>query len=239
MNYAPDVEAWPRLSPRRLLSALAVPVALKRFYKTHRDREFTFLDVGCGYHSPRRAKRYFPRCEYYGIDRGIVELDSSDMDAMKAFYQIDLDRDSLETVPVDSFDVVVMSHVIEHLRNGLQVLDSLATKLKPGGRIYLEFPSAASLATPRGQRGCLHFSDDATHVRLYSVLEVANVLLNRDFEIIAAGRRRDPMRLLLTPITLLAGLARGDIWSGGRGLWDLFGFADFVYARRKDGRLAC
>lgn len=239
MNYAPAIDAWPRRSPRRLLSALSVPVALKRFYKTHRDREFTILDVGCGYHSPRRAKRYFPRCEYYGIDRNIVELDSSDMDAMEAFYQIDLDHDSLDTVPAASFDVVVMSHVIEHLRNGLRVLDALATKVKPGGCIYLEFPSAASLATPRGHRGCLHFSDDSTHVRLYSVQEVANALLTRDFEIIAGGRRRDPMRLLLTPIALLAGLARGDIWSGGRRLWDLFGFADFVYARRKDVLRAC
>jgi len=239
MNYAPAIDAWPPRSSRRLLSALSVPVALKRFHKTYRDRAFAFLDVGCGYHSPRRTKRYFPRCEYYGIDRDIVELDSTDMEAMETFYQIDLDRESLDTVPVNFFDVVVMSHVIEHLRNGLRVLDALATKLKPGGHIYLEFPSAASLATPRGQRGCLHFSDDATHVRLYSVPEVVNVLLNRDFEIIAAGRRRDPIRLLLTPIALLAGLARGDIWGGGRRLWDFVGFADFVYARRKDGRLAC
>ena len=78
----------------------------------------------------------------------------------------------------------------------------------------------------------LHFCDDPTHVRLYSVLEVCNTLLDGGLRIIAAGRRRDAVMTLLFPLFFLAGIWRyRKVTSFG--LWDPLGFADFVYAERR------
>ena len=64
-----------------------------------------------------------------------------------------------------------MVHVIEHLHNGDKVLEGLLTKLRSGGVIYIEYPGIRSTRLP-SMRGSLNFSDDPTHVRLYSVPEI-------------------------------------------------------------------
>jgi SAM-dependent methyltransferase len=213
-----------------LVRRFIMPVKFKRFYATHRHRSFKLLDVGCGNHSATSTKRYFPDCIYYGLDRDNYNNDERDFALMERFFRIDLESARLDALPEGFFDVIVCSHVIEHLRNGVAVVGALGSKLAPGGRIYVEFPSVASLNLP-SMPGTLHFCDDATHVRLYSVIEVCNALLDAGLRIVAAGRRRDPLMTWLFPVYFLAG-----IWRYRRitsfGLWDPLGFADFVYAER-------
>lgn len=49
----------------------------------------------------------------------------------------------MERLPADQkFDFITLFHVLEHLPDPGQVLQHLATRLKPGGRIILEVPSA-------------------------------------------------------------------------------------------------
>jgi len=83
-----------------------------------------------------------------------------------------------------------------------------------------------------GPGSFLHFHDDGTHVRVYSVVEVSNIMLRAGCKIITAGTRRDLPRLLLTPVFAARGLLRyGNIFSGR--LWDAFGIAEVVVARRR------
>lgn len=49
---------------------------------------------------------------------------------------------SLEEIKDSSFDIITMFHVLEHLPDPINVLNSLFKKLKKGGRIILEVPSA-------------------------------------------------------------------------------------------------
>jgi SAM-dependent methyltransferase len=207
-----------------------MPVKFKRFYASHRRMEFQLLDIGCGNHSATSTKRYFPNCRYHGLDKGNYNNDDADFAAMEKFYQVDLASGDLSCLPDSFFDVIICSHVIEHLRNGLEVIGTLASKLARGGKIYVEFPSVASLNLP-SMAGTLQFCDDPTHVRLYSVLEVCNALLDGGLRIVAAGRRRDAMMTWLFPLYFAAGIWRyGKVTSFG--LWDPLGFADFVYAER-------
>lgn len=210
---------------------LFMPVKFKRFYASHRDRSFRLLDVGCGNHSATSTKRYFPNCLYYGVDRDSYNNDERDFAAMERFFRIDLESGELDALPDGFFDVIICAHVIEHLRNGIEVVAKLQSKLAPGGRIYIEFPSVASLNLP-SMDGTLHFCDDPTHVRLYSLLEICNVLLDGGLRIIAAGRRRDALMVALFPLMFVAGLWRyRKVTSFG--LWDPLGFAEFVYAERR------
>jgi SAM-dependent methyltransferase len=205
-----------------------MPVRFKRFYRELRGRDFALLDVGCGNHSPKQTRKWFPKCRYSGIDRELYNLDESDLAAMTTFFRIDLQRESLSAVPDRAYDVILFSHVIEHLTNGLEVLADLAGKLAPGGRLYVEFPSERSLRLP-SMKGTLNFHDDPTHVRLYTVAEVRGALEGRGLEILRAGRRRDLAHIVLCPVHLLYNLIKNRRLSAAA-LWDLLGFADYVYA---------
>jgi len=216
---------------------MLMPVKFKRFRKEYRGRAFTLLDVGCGNHSPTVTKKYFPASRYHGLDHAVYNNDDADLAAMDMFYEIDLETGDLTEVPDGFFDVILFVHVIEHLSNGLEVLSRLSGKLKPGGKLYAEFPSIASLGLPSAE-GTLHFCDDPTHVRLYGLRDVANALLENDMTILKAGRRRDMPRVLLYPLVVVRNLLRRlrgrKIHS--KGMWDFHGFADFVYAQRTEHR---
>lgn len=213
-----------------MLRNLITPFHLTHFSARDAALPLNYLDVGCGNHMPRVTKRRFPNWNYYGLDRADYNVDASDKAAMTGHYTVDLETGSLDGVPDGHFDIIVMSHVLEHLPNGLDVIVSLGRKLRPGGRIYFEFPSVRSLALP-SMAGTLNFCDDSTHVRVYSVHEVANVLLGQGFKVLRAGRRRYWTRILLFPLIVAVKLLMGRRPEAGD-FWDICGFADYVLARK-------
>lgn len=210
-----------------------MPFRLKLFKRAYGAKQIDYLDVGCGSPSPSITKRWFPQWRYHGIDRPDSDypMDEADRAALASFYEIDLEQGSLAGVPDGAFDLVSLSHVIEHLPNGLDLLRTLSKKLKPGGRVYVEFPSERSLGL-MSMNDTLNFCDDETHVRVYSAREIANVLLDEGFRIIRAKTRRDRFRILFFPI-LMPGkfLVRRRLSAGD--FWDVTGFASYVYAEKR------
>jgi hypothetical protein len=197
-----------------------------------RGGRFTVLDVGAGNHSARKMKRVYPNCIYHGVDRiANYNNDDADRQKMDQFFQVDLDSVATTAVIPDStYDVIIIAHVIEHLYDGSAAILALLPKLKPGGCIYIEFPSVRSLSLP-SMRGCLNFSDDPTHVRLYDVGELGNLLLSNGFRIVRGGRRRDWIRVLLLPLLFIRSALQRDGVQASI-FWDLLGFADYIYARK-------
>jgi SAM-dependent methyltransferase len=68
----------------------------------------------------------------------------------------------------DRFDLVVASHVIEHLRNATELVAECVRVCRPGGHIYIETPSERSLWLPgmpfgHDQFQSTSFFDDPTH----------------------------------------------------------------------------
>ncbi|MBI1289834.1 methyltransferase domain-containing protein [bacterium] len=209
-----------------------LPYKLKRVREIVGDRPFRMLDVGAGNHSPSITVGHFPKCEYHGLD--IVrdyQMNEADFRVMKAFYQVDLTKLDYSEVPDNHFDVIVIAHVIEHLYNGDEVLARLVTKLAPGGHLYIEYPGPRSLAL-RSMPMTLNFSDDPTHVRVYDVKEVANVLIRSGCTVRRAGTRRDIARIVLLPLLAVRTFFKFGHLTGGL-FWDLMGFAEYVIARRK------
>ena len=216
-----------------------MPHRLKRFARDFGvDKPLRILDIGCGNHSATRTKRWLPKSRYYGLDIQNYNNDDADFDAMEQFYRVDLSGDlsQLGLVPDNSFDAIVMAHVIEHLPNGLEVVSVLTKKLCHGGRIYIEFPGQRSLGLP-SVRGTLNFCDDPTHVHVYQVAEIANLLLANNCKILSAGTRRDWPRLVLTPLNFLYQWFRDGSPSAVT-LWDISGFAEYVYAERRNDETA-
>jgi len=213
-----------------MLRHFLAPFHLTLFSASDAKAPLRYLDVGCGNHMPRATKRRFPNWSYYGLDRADYNIDAVDKASMAGHYPVDLESGSLDIVPDGFFDIIVMSHVLEHLPNGLEVLSALTEKLKPGGTFYLEFPSVRSLALP-SMKGTLNFCDDSTHVRVYDVREVANLLLARGFKVVRAGRRRYWARVILFPVIIPVKILLGRGFEAGD-FWDVAGFADYVLARK-------
>jgi len=210
----------------------------KKFYSEFKNKEFNLLDVGCGNHSPSVTKKWFPRAHYFGIDKGIYNNSEEDLALMERFFSIDLTKTDLSDIPNNFFDLIICSHIIEHLPNSLDVIKDLSQKLKPKGKIYVEFPSVKSLGFPSAH-GTLHFCDDNTHIRLYSIKDVANAFLESGICVKKAGTSRDILRAFLFLFTLpyqLLFFIKHRKMNVKYGIWDFFGFAQFVYGEKQSNQ---
>lgn len=197
------------------------------------NKHFTLLDVGAGNHSATRITTHFPRCRYYGLDyTRDYNNDEEDFARMQEFFLVDLRSLDYPQVPDRHFDAIWIVHVIEHLEQGEEVLRRLIPKLRPEGYIYVEYPGKRSLHLP-SMHGSLNFRDDPTHVRVYDAGKLAGVLESAGCQVLRKGTRRNPYYIAATPFRVLATLILGKRLSGNI-FWDLLGFAEFVYARRKE-----
>jgi ubiquinone/menaquinone biosynthesis C-methylase UbiE len=199
----------------------------EKFGNTH----FKLLDVGAGNNSASRTKKIFPNCEYYGLDmsRDYSNTDN-DFALMTDFYEIDLTQLNYSIIPDNYFDAIQMSHVIEHLENGDEVLKAMAPKLKSGGYFYIEFPGMKSTKLP-SMWGTLNFYDDPTHKRIYSVQEISSVLEQKNFAVLKSGTRRNWYYIVFMPVRIVQSLVKYKRLNANV-FWDILGFAEFVFAKK-------
>ena len=107
-----------RLSSIPVLAAIIGPtkvVQLRRWLDP-RSR-VRILDLGCGNHSVRYFKAAFPHSFYVGVDRELYHTTSQEAALMDSYLRLDLEAQDLGGLPDGSFDLVVLAHLLEHLRN--------------------------------------------------------------------------------------------------------------------------
>jgi SAM-dependent methyltransferase len=197
------------------------------------------LDIGCGNNSPSTTKRWFPGCLYSGADIAQYNNNNDDIAAIDSFYPLGIDGSGYSAIPDSSYDFVILHHVVEHMTEPAPILASICSKLKPGGYIWIAFPSLRSLSLPSAE-GTLQFCDDATHVYVPDIREVSNILLSNGVKILHAGRSRDFIRMLIgaviLPWVMLKRLVTGRLSS--KGLWYVLGFEDHVFGQRRSSETA-
>ena len=200
--------------------------------RSFNNRSFRLLDVGAGNQSASRIQAVFPNCQYYGVD---IDKNynnrEADFQVMKDFYELDLTALDYSIIPDDFFDGILMAHVIEHLHNGDQVISALVRKLKPGGYFYIEYPGQKSTTLP-SMHGSLNFYDDKSHVRIYSVPELTSIFEQNNCDIIKSGIRRNWFYILAMPFRIMLSVIKKGRMEGNN-FWDLLGFAEFLYVRKK------
>lgn len=194
------------------------------------------LDVGCGNHSSSLTKQFFPDCEYHGVDRARWNHNHADIQAAASMFWCDLDCASeVSRIPNGRYQVILCSHVLEHLHHPYELLSELVKKLSPGGSLYIEVPSDRSLTLPAaasgrwGVKGCLNYHDDPTHITHVDLRVAAARLQGLGLAVTGPFRRRLLRRVCLLPLYALAGvLMRGYVPASV--LWDVTGFADYLVA---------
>jgi hypothetical protein len=200
----------------------------RNLYLTHKSRNIRYLDIGCGNHSAMLSRKYLPNIEYWGVDNGDYNNDADDFKAMYKFINDDLDKSDLSIIPDSYFDVIVLSHVIEHLKNYEVTLAKVLPKLNEKGIVYIETPTIDSTRFP-SRKGTLNFFDDSTHLNPIPLDEIKNLFGSYNFVIASSGIRKFKRRILLFPLFLLFSIYEyGSVI--GPALWDIYGFSWYLVA---------
>ncbi|MDD9900979.1 MAG: class I SAM-dependent methyltransferase [Alphaproteobacteria bacterium] len=106
-----------------------------------------FLDIGCNIGFTVEAAHQLG-LEAYGID-----IDTDAIEQARLHYPA---AGRFEAVPVedyatrgDTFDMIYMSEVVEHVRDPDTFIAAVAKLLRPGGVLYITAPDGAHFAVPR------------------------------------------------------------------------------------------
>lgn len=143
-----------------------------------RPKDATLLDLGCGSGEFLLSAK---SCgwQVVGIDpdiRAVKEAQSMGLDARLGSISIFDKQDEL-------FDVIVMSHVIEHLHDPINVLGECYRLLKPGGYLWIETPNIdakGQLMFGRNWRGL----EAPRHLVLFNVRSLRKSLKKIGFQTI-------------------------------------------------------
>ena len=192
------------------------------------------LDIGCGNYSPTTTKQWFPGSHYSGADIQQYNNTEEDIKAIDSFYPLGIDGSGYDAIPDRSYDLVILHHVLEHMKTPVPTLNAICSKIKPGGYIWIAFPSLRSLSLPSAE-GTLQFCDDPGHVYVPDIREVANVLLSNEVKVIHAGRSRSLVRFLIGLVVLPYALVRKLVTGrmSAKGLWYVLGFEDHLLGQRR------
>lgn len=132
------------------------------------------LDVGCGAGDNARvlaAER--SDLEVYGITVSSREREQAEQH-MATCWVADVERDPLDFLRDRQFDVVFLSHVLEHLVDPAAALTRLLEPLRPGGQVLIAVPNIAYWSYRlRILRGRFDYEDagafDRTHLHFYTM----------------------------------------------------------------------
>jgi len=209
------------------------PFYLDRIFGVMENRQPTILDVGCGTHAASIAKKFLPDAKYHGIDKDTSYLISEDdLAKMEKFYTINLEQpEALAQLPLNNFDLIIMSHVIEHITTADEVIKRLIPCLKKGGFFYLEFPSLHSVKLPSIGKGTLNFYDDKTHITLHDYRNIAALLKQNGFTILESGIRRGWKKIVFLWLYQLRSILAGEGLRSSH-FYDITGFASYVLAQK-------
>lgn len=98
------------------------------------------LDIGCGYGGVLyHLKQYYPDAELTGITDRL-----GDAKYASKYYNLILEVGDAETISFNNnkkYDLIIMSHFLEHIINPIKLLNNINNILSEDGVIYIEVPS--------------------------------------------------------------------------------------------------
>jgi SAM-dependent methyltransferase len=196
----------------------------------------SILDIGCfGFIQVKRAQRLGRSdIKHAGVDsRSYAGLPPG-----FEFKQSDADLNGLP-FESDRFDLIIASHVIEHLRSPIGFFGDCLRVCKPNGLVYVEAPSERSLWLPGSpieheKFFSLSFFDDPTHVgRPWTPQALHRLAAGYGAEIVQARHITARRALLRLPfVAIRSWLTKKGGEQLERTAWLAFGWACYLIARK-------
>ncbi len=134
------------------------------------------LEVGCG--SGRRLMRL--QRHGWNVTGQDVDPAAAAQIAAKGLRVLAGPLDTLR-LPAESFDAIVMNHVIEHVYNPVELMSECGRLLKPGGLLVSITPNTKSWGAARFGRDWMGL-DVPRHLYLYSPLPLERLAIKSGFE---------------------------------------------------------
>jgi 2-polyprenyl-3-methyl-5-hydroxy-6-metoxy-1,4-benzoquinol methylase len=135
------------------------------------------LEIGCG------SGKRLSRLAALGWQVEGQEVDEKAWNAARASYPFEVHLGELHALGLtaDSYDAVVMNHVIEHVHAPVELLGEIRRLLKPGGQLVVATPNAAS--QEHGAFGSDWYSlDPPRHLHIYTPRALAHLARLAGFE---------------------------------------------------------
>lgn len=142
------------------------------------------LDVGCGAGgNARMLARHLPGASLYGITISRAERELA-APVMRECWLGDLETSDLAFLAGHSFDAIIFSHILEHLREPDRVLARFLTHLEPGGSVVVAVPNVLFWRQRWAYlRGRFEYAEhgilDDTHLRFFTYDTADSYLLRR------------------------------------------------------------
>jgi SAM-dependent methyltransferase len=135
------------------------------------------------------------------------------------------------------FDAILCAHFIEHLKDPERCIRWMAHRLRPGGRVYLEWPHSVSKRMPSSStvRGMglsvstINFFDDRTHVETWEMVSICDTLQRNGLIVEAVGRIHYPF--LAAEMRDIC-MKSHDPVHGTFSIWGFCGWAQYIAASK-------
>jgi len=167
---------------------------------------------------------------YTGIDIGDYNQTKPNLADNYIVVEPEKFAEAIENLP-ELFDGVISSHNLEHCNARNRTLDAMIKVLKPGGYLYLSFPTEESIDFPCTRNGTLNYYDDPTHKDKPPVFdEIIKTIHANGMEVVFASKSYKPFFFYLIGF-LLEWKSKKDkevkIWT-----WAYWGFETIIWAKK-------
>jgi len=108
------------------------------------EKNIKILDIGCYDGAMLEALKSITKdIDYTGVDADLIALTIASNRGAKIIHL----NFETATLPFrdNSFDIVIMGEILEHLRNPAKLMEQTKAVLKPGGKILISLPNECTL----------------------------------------------------------------------------------------------
>ncbi|MBF0330079.1 MAG: class I SAM-dependent methyltransferase [Nitrospirae bacterium] len=150
---------------------------IERFIKKGR-----ILDIGCG------RGLFLHIMAQDGWDVVGTEFDNVTAKCVSSIYNIKVvsDKTGRLDFPANSFDVITVNHVLEHMHDPLAIIRRCLNLLREDGYIYMAVPNILSLQAVFGKRWWFHL-DPPYHLNHFTPKGLCKLLTDNSFRIISVN----------------------------------------------------
>jgi SAM-dependent methyltransferase len=134
------------------------------------------LDIGCS------SGLFLDIAREYKYNTYGIEINKAEVEIAQSKGHIVWDKPLNKITTGFTFDIITLWDVFEHIKDGVSYLKNLHSQLAKGGIVFLQIPSADSLAARIMREKCNMF-DGLEHVNLYSLSTITKVAIAAGYKI--------------------------------------------------------
>ncbi|MDR2342966.1 MAG: class I SAM-dependent methyltransferase [Spirochaetaceae bacterium] len=199
------------------------------------NRKGNLLDVGCGNDSPYNTKTKYPDITYTGIDIGDYNQTTPNLADEYIVVKPEGFAEAIENM-AESFDAVISAHNLEHCNDRDRTLDAMIKALKPGGYLFLSFPTEKSVDFPGPRKGTLNYYDDPTHKDKPPDYEkIISTLKTNNMKVLFANKSYKPFPVYIVGFLLEreSKKTKEVLWPWTWGYW---GFETIIWGQKVESK---